>query len=88
MKHLLRAAQEEILQQGRRIDILQAKVDVMDLFAHAFHARLPPQGMGMDIAFSLGRAAEEIEKTEGKPEPHEPQRPAVAICPECSAPTE
>lgn len=64
MKHTLLAAKHEIEALRRRNEILQAKVEVMDLFACVFHTSPatynPP--MGVDVSWELGKEIDRIEK--------------------------
>lgn len=63
MARLLRGAEEEIRLLRRVNEVLEAKVQTMELFATVLHTRPAERGGGMaeDIAWKLGRAAEALE---------------------------
>ena len=55
---LLTMAEAEIVSCHRRIEILEAKQSMIDLFATVFHStpNCPSKGYGEDIAFMLRKA--------------------------------
>lgn len=74
IKNLLLHAQHEILDLRRRNEVLQAKVDTMDLFALVL--RTTPQylsvGMGEDVAWLIDKEVQEINRREAeKPQARE-----------------
>ena len=66
MKNLLNEAQHEILRLRRENEILQAKAEVMDLFACVLHTSPASrnQGMSPDVAWKLQKAIDEMELKE------------------------
>lgn len=66
MKDLLQSAMHEIAGLRRQNEILQAKVEVMDLFACVLHttAASRTQGMSVDVAWQLQKAIDEIDAAE------------------------
>jgi len=68
---VFRQGAEEIDTLRRRIDILQAKADVIDVFKMALSGkRDEARGYGEDIAWKLIKAADAMELSEKEP-PHE-----------------
>lgn len=61
MKHLLNQALNEIVALRRRNEILQAQVDVVNVFAVALLGRPPTQGATIDVAWSLQKKISELE---------------------------
>lgn len=68
LKSLLQDAEVEIQGLRRRAEILQAKVDTMDLMACMLFTapHQPVQGMSPDVAWQLRKKIDEIEATETK----------------------
>ncbi len=66
MKHLLIEAKSEIERLRRRNEILEAKVEVMNLFGTVLHTYPNHDGgaMAVDIAWSLQKGIEELEAKE------------------------
>lgn len=62
MEHLLLQAEEEIRTQRRRIELLQARVDTMDLMATFLHTEpfSVARGQAVDVAWLLKEAREKI----------------------------
>lgn len=60
----MRAALEEIRSLRRRNEILEAKVEVMNLFAVTLHSSpaYPSQGMGEDAAWLLQKEIDRLEE--------------------------
>lgn len=74
IKNLLLHAQSEILSLRRRNEVLQAKVDTMDLFALVLRTQPAFQsvGMGEDVAWLIDKEVQEIDRREAaKPQPAE-----------------
>jgi len=71
---VMNEARHEIIRLRRANELLQAKVDVMDLFACVLHTTPAYQGQGMsiDIAWQLQQEIERLEKQE----PVSPEGPA------------
>lgn len=62
LKHLLMQAEHEILSLRREAEILRAKAEVIEVFGLALRAPPPDRGgMSIDVAWSLRRAAEEMD---------------------------
>lgn len=63
MKELLSKAKDEIVGLRRRNEILQAKVDVMDLFALVLHTSPArrTEGYGEDVVWMLQQKINELE---------------------------
>lgn len=72
MKHLLMDAKHEIENLRRRNEILQAKVEVVEVFSVALLGPRPQGGMSPDVAWALQR---EINKLNGEM----PTEPANSI---------
>ena len=66
----MRAAAEEIRSLRRRNEILEAKVEVMNLFAVTLHSSpaYPSVGMGEDAAWLLDKEIAHIEQSKVKPD--------------------
>jgi hypothetical protein len=66
MKQLLIDAKSEILALRRKNEILQAKVEVMDLFSLVLHTRpaYSEHGAVVDVAWQLQKEIQEIETQE------------------------
>jgi len=66
IKNLLLNAQHEILGLRRRNEVLQAKVDTMDLFALVLRTSPSYQsvGMGEDVAWLIDKEIQEIDRRE------------------------
>lgn len=64
MKNLLREAAFEIRELRKQNQLLRARTDVLDLFAHVAGARQNPSGMSPDVAHALEGAAKELEAKE------------------------
>lgn len=66
IKNLLLHAQHEILDLRRRNEVLQAKVDTMDLFALVLRTQPAYQsvGMGEDVAWLIDKEVQEITRRE------------------------
>jgi len=66
IKNLLLHAQGEILELRRRNEVLQAKIDTMDLFALVLRTQPAYQSvaMGEDVAWLIGKEVEEINRRE------------------------
>jgi hypothetical protein len=64
IKNLLLQAQHEIIDLRRRNEVLQAKVDTMDLFALVLNTSPAHGSVGMaeDVAWALQREIDNIEK--------------------------
>lgn len=62
MKHLLMDAKHEIESLRRRNELLNAKVEVFEVFAAALLGPRPQMGMAIDVAWSLQK---EIDKLNG-----------------------
>lgn len=60
MKHLLLEAKHEIETLRRANQILQAKVDVVEVFSAALLGPRPAQGFSPDVAWSLQKAADAL----------------------------
>lgn len=67
MKHLLIQARSEILELRRRNELLQAKVDVVNVFSAALLGPATQQGMSPDVAWALQK---EIDKINAEPPVH------------------
>lgn len=77
IKNVLLQAQSEILTLRRRNEVLQAKVDTMDLFALVLRTQPAYQsvGMGEDVAWLIEKEVEEINRREAaRPQPSERER--------------
>lgn len=76
IKNLLLHAQSEILTLRRHNEILQAKVDTMDLFGLVLRTQPQYQSMGMgeDIAWLIDKEVQEMERREKA----DPARPVEA----------
>jgi hypothetical protein len=61
MKHLLLEAKHEIEALRRRNEILQAQVEVVEVFSVALLGPRPPQGMSIDVAWSLQKKINELD---------------------------
>jgi hypothetical protein len=66
IKNLLLRAQHEILDLRRHNEVLQAKVDTMDLFALVLRTTPAHQtiGMGEDVAWLIDKEIQEINRRE------------------------
>lgn len=64
MKNLLREAAFEIRELRKQNQLLRARTDVLDLFAHVAGARQSPSGMSPDVARALDYAVKELEAKE------------------------
>lgn len=61
-KHILLEAANEITHLRQRNELLQAKVDVIEVFATAMGMRNIQQGASIDIVWSLRKEAESIKE--------------------------
>lgn len=77
IKNVLLQAQGEILALRRRNEVLQAKVDTMDLFALVLRTQPAYQsiGMGEDVAWLIEKEVAEINRREAAPN----QKPVEAV---------
>lgn len=57
----LRLGAEEIKQLRKRNELLDAKVEVVEVFAAALGLKRGPQGYGEDVAWRLSKHAEALE---------------------------
>ena len=71
IKNVLLRAQSEILTLRHRNEVLQAKVDTMDLFALVLRTQPAYQsvGMGEDVAWLIEKEVAEINHREAVPDP-------------------
>lgn len=62
-KQLLQRAREEILNLRRRNEVLEAKVDAMEMFAMVLRTeiRYPSHGAAIDVAWELQKRIEDFE---------------------------
>lgn len=67
IKQLLFEAKHEITSLRRVNEILQAKVEVMNLFAAVFHTQPPCRGdvMSVDLMYEIDKALEQDAKDKG-----------------------
>ena len=62
---VLRQGSDEIEGLRRRIDVLQAKADVVDVFSMALSGKRPAsQGFGEDVAWKMRKAADAMDGRE------------------------
>ena len=61
MKHLLTEAKNEILELRRQNALLRAKVEVVEVFSAALLGAPRPQGMSVDVAWSLQQQINALE---------------------------
>lgn len=64
MKHLLLEAKHEIEALRRRNQILEAQVGVVEVFAAALGLKRNEGGMAVDVAWSLQKAVDELDRAE------------------------
>lgn len=64
MKHLLQGVAEEIQSLRQRNTILQAKVDVLDVFAAALLGPRRETGMAPDVLWALRKEISKLEASE------------------------
>ena len=66
LKHILMQAREEILTLRRRNEVLQAQIDVMELFGLTLRTKpnFASVSMGVDIAWELAREIEALHNKE------------------------
>lgn len=60
MKHLLMNAKQEIEDLRCRNNLLQAKVDVVEVFSAALLGHRPQGGMSIDVVWELQRKIDEM----------------------------
>ena len=65
MKHLLQNAKLEIQQLRRANEILNAKVEVVEIFAAALLGRRPQGGMAPDVVWEIDKAIAELDASQG-----------------------